>query len=115
MEDRTGQQLGNYRLVKFLGQGGFAEAYLGKHLHLGTSAAVKLLRTQLVAEESQRFLKEASTLVTLEHEAIIKVKDCGIENNTPFLIMDYAPYGTLRQRHPRGSRVPLQVGDYLIV
>jgi serine/threonine protein kinase len=32
MVDRVGQQLGNYRLVSLLGQGGYAEVYLGQHV-----------------------------------------------------------------------------------
>lgn len=38
--DLVGQQLGNYRLVRLLGQGGFADVYLGQHVHLNTSAAL---------------------------------------------------------------------------
>lgn len=38
MADRVGQQFGNYRLVRLLGQGGFAEVSLGEHLQLGTHA-----------------------------------------------------------------------------
>src|ERR671923_39249 len=43
MADRVGQQLGNYRLIQLLGQGGFAEVYLGEHIHLKTLAALKVL------------------------------------------------------------------------
>ena len=42
MEERVGQQLGNYRLVRLLGLGGFAEVYLGEHVRLGTHAAIKV-------------------------------------------------------------------------
>jgi eukaryotic-like serine/threonine-protein kinase len=34
MADRVGQQLGNYRLLRKIGQGAFAEVYLGEHLYL---------------------------------------------------------------------------------
>lgn len=108
MMNRVGQQFGNYRLVRFLGQGGFAEVYLGEHILMGSSAAIKILNTQLIATDSQRFIQEARTLVTLEHPRIVRVKECGIERGIPFLVMDYAPNGTLRQRHPGRTRVPLQ-------
>jgi len=36
MADRVGQQFDNYRLVSLLGQGGYAEVYLGQHVRLLT-------------------------------------------------------------------------------
>ena len=114
MINRIGQQFGNYRLVKLLGQGGFAEVYLGEHVLMGASAAIKILNAQLISTDSQRFIQEARTLVTLEHPHIVRVKECGIEGGIPFLVMDYAPNGTLRQRHPGRTRVPLeQVVSYV--
>ncbi len=41
MTDRVGQQLGNYQLMRLLGEGGFAEVYLGEHIHLGTQSSHK--------------------------------------------------------------------------
>jgi serine/threonine protein kinase len=104
---RVGQQLGNYRLARLLGSGGFAEVYLGEHVHLDAQAAIKVLLGELTPEDVQTFRSEARTLVRLFHPHIIRVLDFGIEGSTPFLVMDYAPHGTLRQLHPRQSRLPL--------
>jgi eukaryotic-like serine/threonine-protein kinase len=105
--DRIGQQLGNYRLVRLLGRGSFAEVYLGEHLHLKSHAALKVLRTALSDEEVARFLAEGQTLARLTHPQIVRVHDFAVEQGTPFLVMDYAPKGTLRQQHPRGSCLSL--------
>jgi len=56
--DRVGQQLGNYRLVGLLGQGGYAEVYLGQHVRLSLQAAIKVLHTHLtVLSEGISYLK----------------------------------------------------------
>src|SRR5579864_8412192 len=107
MIDRRGQRLGNYQLIRLLGEGGFAEVYLGEHIHLDSHAAIKVLNSQLSSEEREKFRMEARTLVRLVHPHIVRVLDFGIEGKTPFLVMDYAPQGTLRQRYPGGTRLPL--------
>ncbi|HEV2581726.1 MAG TPA: serine/threonine-protein kinase, partial [Ktedonobacteraceae bacterium] len=103
----VGQRLGNYVLVRLLGQGGFAEVYLGEHIHLKTQAAVKLLHTRLAHDDIDGFRREAQTIARLVHPHIVRVLDFGVEGSAPYLAMDYAPYGTLRNRHPKGARVPL--------
>jgi serine/threonine protein kinase len=105
--DRTGQQFGKYRLIRLLGQGGFAEVYLGEHVLMKSLAAIKILPNQITPADSQVFLQEARTLVALEHPHIVGVKDCDVQDGIPFIIMDYAPNGTLCQRHPKGTRVLL--------
>lgn len=110
MSDRTGQQIGNYRLIRLLGQGGFAKVYLGEHIFLKTPAAIKLLQTQLASQEdTDNFLREAQTIARLVHPNIVRVMDFGMDEHTPYLVMDYAPNGTLRQRHPKGTRLELPI------
>ncbi len=114
MADRVGQQFGNYRLVTLLGQGGFAEVYLGQHLRLNQQAAIKVLHAHLSDIEAEHFQQEAQTIATLVHPAIIRVFDYDVQDSVPFLVMDYAPGGTLRRRYPRGSRLPLpQIVSYV--
>ncbi len=105
--DYTGQLLGNYRLIRLLGEGGFAEVYLGEHIHLKTLAAVKLLHTRLTNNDIENFRREAQTIARLIHPHIVRVLDFGVEGNAPYLVMDFAPHGTLRTRHPKGTRIPL--------
>ena len=107
MADLIGQQLGNYRLTRLLGQGGFAEVYLGEHIYLKSQAALKVLHTQLSEKDAAAFLREAQTLVRLSHPHIVRVLDFAVQDGTPFLVMEYAPLGTLRHRHAKGTCLPI--------
>lgn len=106
MSDLVGKQLGNYRLERELAKGAFGTVYLGEHIHLGVPAAIKVLSTQLAQEDIEQFRNEARTIARLVHPHIVRILEFGVEGNTPFLVMDYAPNGTLRERHPKGTQLP---------
>src|SRR6266496_1356679 len=96
MPDRLmheGQLLGNYRLVRLLGKGGFAEVYLAQHVHLNRLAAIKLLYVRVDGPDVKRFKREAQIVADLRHPHSVK-------------IIDFAPRGTLRHQYPRGSLLP---------
>jgi serine/threonine protein kinase len=103
----VGQQIGNYQLIKLLGQGGCAKVYLGKHRYLSSHAALKVLNATIHPDSERRFLAEAQTLMDLRHPNIVHLLDLAIEDGIPVLIMDYAPKGSLRQYHPDGTQMPL--------
>ncbi len=111
MPDKVGQQIGNYRLIQLLGSGGFADVYLGQHVHVQRlQAAVKIRHTNLPMVYQGEFLQEAETIAGMKHPHIIRILDFGIDrDNAPYLIMEYASHGTLRTRHPKGSIVPPRI------
>jgi eukaryotic-like serine/threonine-protein kinase len=108
MADHVGQQLGHYRLLRVLGQGTFAEVYLGEHLYLERPAAIKVLRVQMDTETQEQFRREARTIAHLQHPHILQVLDFGLADQTPYLVMEYTPGGTLRSQHPKGTRLSLE-------
>jgi serine/threonine protein kinase/GTPase SAR1 family protein len=108
MTDHIGQQFGHYRLLRLLGAGAFASVYLGEHQYLERPAAVKVLHVQMESQAHATFLREARTIARLDHPHIVRVLDFGIADQTPYLVMEYTPNGTLRTQHPKGTRLSLE-------
>ncbi len=106
MADRVGQHLGNYRLTRLLGRGGYSEVYLAEHLLLKSQVAIKVLGLRLTNDGLLHFCGEAQQIASLEHPHIARVRDFAIDQTTPYLVIDYAPNGALRRRHPEGTQVP---------
>jgi serine/threonine protein kinase len=106
MADRVGQHLGSYRLMRLLGRGSYSEVYLAEHLLLKTQVAIKVLNTRLTNDGLLRFCGEAQQIANLNHPHIARVLDFAIDHITPYLVIEYAPNGALRRRHPEGAPVP---------
>lgn len=85
------------------------DVYLGQHIEDQSEVALKVFNAYLTREEDQRaFLEEAQAL-HLEHPHIMPLLDCGVgSNHMPFVVMEYAPHGTLRSRHTKGLQMPLE-------
>jgi len=99
MADLIGQQISNYQIQALLGSGAFADVYIGTHIYLGNYAAIKVLRTKLIDEQHDYFVQEARILTRFVHPHIVRMLEFGVEQEETFyLIMEYAPNGTLRQR-----------------
>ena len=98
--------IGHYELFGFLGRGGSANVYLARHVHLRTWHAIKILKTPLAQKGRHKFLEEARLVASLDNEHIVRVQDFGVYNGNPYLVMSYAPHGSLRAFHPRGSLLP---------
>ncbi len=117
-----GTRIGRYRLGRLLGYGGMGAVYESVHERLARTVAIKVLLPSLMQGPAplsflDRFQDEARLVATLNHPNILPVYDFGIEKGVAFLVMYYAPGGSLdAQLDPaRGSR-PLslqRVSHYL--
>lgn len=107
--------LNGYHLLRVLGQGAHSEVHLAEHPDFNHPLVVKLLHAYVSEREVQRFLTQSAIWNKLDHPHIIHVYDFGITySGTPYLVLSYAPQGTLRRRYPRGTRVPLaEVVSYI--
>lgn len=106
MSDRVGQRIGNYHLIRLLGKGGYAEVYLGQHRYLNIEAAIKIFPVFSSEEDRKAFLSEAQTMARLRHDHIVRILEGSVEHGIPYLVMDFAPNGTLKDRHPSGEQLP---------
>jgi serine/threonine protein kinase len=105
------QQIGNYVLCSLLGEGASARVYRGEHVYLHNYAAIKVLHSKLAEKEFLRFQEEALLVARLDHPRIVRLKDYGIQDGYPYLIMDEA-CESLRKRMPCGDSLSL---DQLII
>ena len=107
--NRVGQLLmGKYRLIRYLGGGGFAQVYQAEHIHLPQRfVAIKTLTPGFASEDIKQFYQEAQALALLNHPGIVRLLDSDIEGHVPFIVMEYAPNGSLGQHVARGQRLPL--------
>jgi serine/threonine protein kinase/DNA polymerase III delta prime subunit len=114
MDNYIGYQIGNYRILRELGAGGFATVYLAEHIYIEKLAAIKMLHVAMEPQSHQKFQKEARINARLEHPHIVRVLDFGFYEQMPYLVMEYAPMGTLRTLYPMGTCVPLQQIVYYV-
>src|SRR5512145_1620840 len=111
MPDLTGYSFGRYHLIEQLGEGGMATVYKAFDTRLERDVAVKVLRTEQFSpvqleQVLQRFDREAKSLGKLSHPNIVSVLDYGEHESIPYLVMEYLPGGTLKQK--LGAPLPWQ-------
>src|SRR5437667_3831952 len=94
-----GKQIKNYTILHKLGSGGFACVYLARN-YLNEHVAIKLLNPEYNRPKNQQhFLREARFLQELKQQRyILPILEYGESGDTPYIIVEYTPGGTLRDR-----------------
>ncbi len=86
------RQIGPYRVLRLLGEGGMGVVYLAERTDIGGRVAIKLLRDAWLSPmRRQRFQAEQHTLARLNHPSIARIYDADtLEDGTPWFAMEYA-------------------------
>ncbi|MFM2249457.1 MAG: hypothetical protein RLZZ358_384 [Bacteroidota bacterium] len=99
--------LGNFSLIKELGQGGMATVFLAEDKKFDAFVAIKILKKEFVANENirKRFVAEAKNMYRMSHPNIIKVTDLVDQEDTVAFVMEYIEGETLKEYVDRKGRL----------
>jgi len=99
------RQIGAYRVLNMLGEGGMGVVYLAQREDLGSLAAIKILRDAWMSPARRaRFESERRTLAQLNHPSIARLYDADtLRDGTPFFVMEYVE-GVPLTEYCRGQR-----------
>ena len=85
----TLRKIGRYEILSELGRGGMSTVFLAHDPRFERDVALKLLPRAFLHDPTfiARFSREAKTIASLEHPAIVPVYDFGEEEGQPYLVM----------------------------
>ena len=104
MSFNIGENVGPYRIIEQLGQGGMATVYKAYHASLDRYVALKVLHPAFHQDQSftSRFQREARVVARLEHPNIVPIYDYSEHEARPYLVMKYIEGDTLKARLNQG-------------
>lgn len=86
--------LDQFEIEERIGSGGMGRVYRARQRHLGRDVALKILRSDLLAnaEAVRRFQREAEVTTALDHPNVVRVFFLGeLPDGIPYLLMEYLP------------------------
>src|SRR5579864_4062163 len=107
----AGHKLGPYEIIAMIGKGGMGEVFRAQDTRLHRTVAIKVLPHDKLADadRKRRFLQEARAASALMHPNIVVLHDIASHSGMDFLVMEYVPGQTLRERIKSGSLTAIQV------
>lgn len=97
-------RLGNYRVLKVLGQGGMGIVFLAEDISLRRPVALKVMRPEMKGDPDgwQRFLLEARTMAAIKHENLVTIYQAGQEGDIVYFAMELLEGESLESRMKQG-------------
>jgi len=106
-------QLGDFKLIKKLGQGGMGEVFLARQISLDRDVALKLLSKKLSSKQNfvERFVKEARLMARLDHPNIVRGYVVGEDQGLHYVAMELIDGKSMQDWQKKLGK--LSVGDAL--
>ena len=113
MSFNIGENVGSYRIIEQLGQGGMATVYKAYHASLDRYVALKVLHPAFRKDQTftTRFQREARVIARLEHPNIVPIYDYSEHEAQPYLVMKYIEGDTLKARLNKGPLTSKEIED----
>ena len=107
-----GENIGPYRVMEKLGQGGMATVYKAYHAKLDRYVAMKVLHPAFGEDQNfeARFQREAQVVARLDHPNIVPVYDYAEHEHRPYLVMKFIEGETLKARLANSKLNPEEIG-----
>jgi predicted Ser/Thr protein kinase/tetratricopeptide (TPR) repeat protein len=104
MQFVDGENVGPYRIITQLGQGGMATVFKAYHPALDRYVAIKVLHPAFMEDPGflARFQREAKVVASLDHPNIVPIYDFAEHRGSPYLVMKFIEGETLKARMTRG-------------
>lgn len=105
MEELVGETLDKYQIESLLGRGGMGWVFLGRHLQLNRSCAIKVLSPELVDSDPEyldRFCTEGQAAAAMVHPNVVTVHAIGQHDGLNFLEMEFVPGRSLQSTLRKG-------------
>src|SRR5579871_3697118 len=97
--DLTGRTLGDFHVLRRLGQGGMGQVYLAEQLSLKRKVALKILRADVACNPTslQRFRQEAESVAKATHANIVQVYASGETDGIFYMALEYVEGRNLKE------------------
>lgn len=106
--------LGDYRILRPLGEGGMGKVYLASRKDSADLVAIKVLPPKRAQEEAQalkRFRREMELSQRVRHSNLARTLDVGQQDEVHFMVLEYIPGQTLYDAVKQEPGGPLRVTD----
>ena len=104
------KQIGGYKLIRRIGEGGMGEVYLAEQLTMHRTVALKILHSKWADDEEfrKRFLLEARAVGKLSHQNLIQVFDVGKYQGLYYFSMEFIDGVTADDLIRHDGQIPVE-------